>query len=216
MRTVFLWLGLGFFAVGFIAMTGLYLLEIGGNDGHAQAPANSTMSTTESASAHQSFISDAPESAPVEVVPVSYQADVGKFKLDLDQFYSIIVHLDGDFEGGPSTKLEVGRKVNGTEGVFSAYLNDYVKIEAYPSSTHGGRDQFVNTDTVLGAASAIEEPASIDGVQARKFTVNTLGRTEKIYFENNGVTYLIEAWDTANGGTQDTLNDVIRGFSFVQ
>ncbi len=210
-KSTLLWVGMIFFAAGFIGMGGLYLLE------KSEVPAFENQMTEDDASNQPRSAAFAMEAAEVTTTAAdisSYEAKVGKFKLSLDGAYAIVVHNDGSLNGTASTQLEVGRKRDEQSGVVDAALNGYVKIEAYPSKSHGSRDQFVTSDTVLQAASAVEEKELIDRVPARKFTVATLGKTQKYYFEQNGVTYMIEAWDISNSETLDTLNNVINGFSF--
>jgi hypothetical protein len=145
--------------------------------------------------------------------PNSYTAKIGKFQLELDSEYVIVIHKDGTFDGVDSTDLRIARAQG--NGVAENLINDSVKIEAYPTKVNGTRDQFVTSDTVLQASSAKEERALVDGADARRFTVDTLGRTVKIYFENGGTTYLIEAWDTTNPETELMLEAVVRGFNFL-
>ena len=139
---------------------------------------------------------------------------IGKFALSLDPEYTIGVEVDGTFDGVSSTQLVIGRSSKENTSLVSLALNDYVRIEAYPSKGFGTRDQFITSDTSIQAGFAKETKAKVSGVEARLFVLDGVGENRKYYFENDGITYLIEAWDLSMGDNQVMLEAVLSGFSF--
>jgi len=156
------------------------------------------------------------EEASLGVVSERYEyaAQAADFSLSLGGEYRIVVENDEGSGKLRSTKLRIGRGSSSLPNAVQAAANDYVKVEAYPSSSNGTRDQFVNNDTALQGNFADESASSVDGVQARRFELEGVGKTVKYYFERQGLVYFIEAWDVSSGDTQIMLDDVLRGFNF--
>lgn len=202
--------------IGLLITTNVVVLMLYFLKGDSSSVPSAAADVGSVASVAQEFL-DIPEAERIQTEPTStvYSAKVGKFSVDIDKEYRIIVELDGGTDGLKSTKLKIGRETPISPGVVSLAANDYVLIEAYPSNVNGTRDQFVTADTALQGNISDEMASEVDGTPARKFNLNGVGKTTKYYFERGGTTYLIEAWDISSGDTQVMLGDVLRGFSFI-
>ncbi len=206
MKTTVVWLIFGLLVITNIVL-GLLLMT--GEGSEATAQENTTEVAGESTDASQSSV----EAGSAPQKPGEYSAKASKFTLALPEEYRIIVRHDGGEDSYRSTQLTIGR-TTGSSGPVESAADDYVKIEAYPSDVNGTRDQFVTADTALQGNSADEAAKKIDGTDARQFTLEGVGKTVKYYFERDGMTYFIEAYDVSSGDTQLMLDDAIRGFRF--
>ena len=215
MKTTTTWLVIGFLTISNAVFALLYFT---GDDPEATPVANTTEVVEE---AEVAGATDVMQEAVKEVEVSSdnpdrsqYDAVSANFSLDLDPRYQVVVEKDGGSDELRSTILKIGRKGADENGTISLRADDYVKVEAYPSAINGTRDQFVTNDTALQGNFADEAASKVDGVQARKFTLEGVGKTVKYYFERDGITYFIESWDVSSGDTQVMVDDVVRGFSF--
>lgn len=216
MKQTLTWLAFGLLATLTVVFAALYWIEISPD---ADEPTARADEQAETETKTQTFSSDATSSTAVEkteqrIPTVNYEANVGKFKLALDPIYRVVVELDGDDQSGRATKIQIAREKQEAPGVIEMPLTAYVKLEAYPSKTHGTRDEFITSDTTLQDTTSKESAGNVAGVKARKFTITGLGETVKYYFESSGTTFLIEAWDVKTGDTQAMLDAVLAGFTF--
>ncbi len=213
MKNTILLLAVGLLFISNLVIGTLYLLEKG-SDANIVAANSNVGNTTDllAQTDNSNLAKQQPEQKPSD--NVIYKSAIGHFSLELDNEYEIAVSQDSGADSNKLTKLQVGRRIFDKNGVISLGLDDYTKVEAYPSKFNGNRDQFVTADTALQSANFIESSQLIDGVKSRKFIIDGVGKTVKYYFERNGMTYLIEAWDTSSGDTSVMLNDVVKGFNF--
>ena len=211
MKHTILWLVFGLLVISNAVLA--LLLFTGDED---QSQAQSTPVELEEQTEVAGAVDGQPQVTAEEVVESdsSYDAQAANFSLDLSDSYQVIVEKDGGADSLRSTKLRIARSVSGSDSTVKAPADDYVKLEAYPSAINGTRDQFVTNDTALQGNFADEASSSVDGTQARRFTLEGAGKTIKYYFERDGNTYFIEAYDVSSGDTQLMLDDVVRGFSF--
>ena len=218
MKTTITWLFVGLLLISNVV---LGLLLFTGDEASEGSEALATDVGSEIAGEEELFMSDdtveevlAAETVVEEETNTTYTAKAASFTLDIDEDYVVVVEKDGGVEAEQSTLLKIGRKNLENTGNIELHADDYVKVSAFPSNFNGTRDQFVTNDTALQGNVATEASSQIDGTQARKFTLNGVGKTIKYYFERGGETYLIEAWDVSSGDTQVMLNDVVDGFRF--
>jgi hypothetical protein len=162
-----------------------------------------------------------PESNSAEVAvqaeneTVSYTAEVGKFTLTLPKDYVIIKNIDGGYEGGPVTELEIGEATSnpgviiGTEGLTT------FKIRAIPNQG-GDLESFINE--VLydwpKDQQTEKETIKIGNINAKVIGVEGLSVSEYIFFENEGINYYIELSDSKNEKIKLFKQEVISGFKF--
>ncbi len=207
-KTTLVWLAFGLLVISNLVLGLLFLMS--------EDDPVAVETPTETLPQVASEVTDEPRvSAPVDEGGTdTYKAKAASFNLDLDPEYRIIVENDGGNDRLRSTKLKIARGSAGESGPIMSEAADYVKVEAYPSKFQGTRDQFVTADTALQGNFADEASTKIDGVQARKFTLEGVGKTIKYYFERDGITYFIESWDISSGDTKMMLDDVVRGFTF--
>ncbi len=213
MKNTVIWLIFGLLVISNAVLALLFLNERGKAASLAQPVAASEDAgevAGETTSEQETTVSAAEESNERGV----YRAKAANFSLTLDDEYSIIVENDGGSDNLRSTKLRIARSGSDAEAPVMSGSDDYVKIEAYPSNVNGTRDQFVTNDTALQGNFADEAASKVDGTQARRFTLEGVGKTIKYYYERDGITYFIESWDVSTGDTQLMLDDVVRGFSF--
>jgi hypothetical protein len=216
MKKTILWLVFGLLVTLNIVTASLYWIEISPDETNSAGAATDIEADAEITPEQFAVPQTETSRAEKKTDMATYAAKIGKFTLTIDPAYRIVVELDGGAEGGDATKLRIAKMVSDEAGVVMMPINEMVKIEAYPTKTNGSRDEFVTADTTLQATSAKESTANVGGVQARKFIVDGLGESAKYYFESNGTTYLIEAWDITTGDTQAMLDEVLSGFSLKQ
>lgn len=215
LKTTITWLVMGLLVISNIVLAMLYFSS--GDEEPGVASTENVEQISEDVAPAEENVAQSEET--VEVLPASenrtiYEAKASKFSLNIPSEYQVVVDRDGGSGGLHSTMIKIGRKNADEHGSVSLAADDYVKIEAYPSDVNGNRDEFVTNDTALQGNSADESSTNIDGTQARRFTLNGVGKTIKYYFERGGVTYFIEAWDISSGDTNIMLDDVIGGFRF--
>lgn len=214
MKTTLVWLALGMLVISNAVFAMLYFTK---NDNAASVTtvANTTEEPAPTDVAAEEFPNMASQVATEATAErTSYDAVAANFELNISPNFQVIVEKDGGDGSLRSTILKIGRKGTDDSGAISLKTDDFVKIEAFPSDVNGTRDQFVTSDTALQGNSADEAASEIDGVQARKFTLEGVGRTVKYFFERDGITYFIESWDVSSGDTLSMLNNVVKGFSF--
>jgi hypothetical protein len=141
-----------------------------------------------------------------------YSADVGNFRVQLDSPRRIVRALDGNFEGGPITQLELGRCVSDATGVVDTYPTNAVNILAHPSSTAAELRTAYESQT--GTALTPDGSVTIAGVTAQRYSADGLFATKLIYFDHTGIGYQIEITDTNTSSTA-TLTDATADWTFT-
>ena len=212
MRTTIGWLVFGLLITSNVVLGLLYITKDSGSTGSASQSPQAEVAGQQT-DQFPSMGEDSAVSIDSDEM-VEYEAVASNFKLSLSSNYQVVVERDGGDGSLRSTIVRIGRKGAGVNDAISLRSDDYVKIEAYPSDVNGTRDQFVTNDTALQGNEADETATTIDGVEARKFTLNGVGKTIKYYFERDGITYFIESWDVDSGDTLPLLNNVVKGFRF--
>ena len=150
----------------------------------------------------------------------SYTATVGKFTLALPDNYVIIKKLDGGFEGGPGTILQVTQFLDEAKGVVGSD-NPFseLKITALPTPNFEGSDGLSSFMESLLQGTSMSELESkpdvtIDGVTAKVYGFNGLSYIEWYVFENNGIYYGVEVAGADQEPSKSIIKEVIAGFSF--
>lgn len=155
---------------------------------------------------------EAEEEAPLRTV---YQAEVGKFKLDLDPTYAVVENLDGGFEGGPATSIEIGIVASDTPGVVSNSPAQAFMIFAVPDEGATLADNS-RVDTLSSNDLATrKDDTTFAGTPARVYEVDGLFTTQHIVFVKNDLVYEITMLKGDKTQTT-TLAAVKTGFSFVE
>ena len=150
----------------------------------------------------------------------SYTATVGKFSLSLPDNLVIIKKLDGGFEGGPATILQVTQVLDKEKGVVGSD-NPFseVKITAIPTANFEGSEGLNSFMESLLEGTSMSEleskpDATIDGVTAKVYGFNGLSYVEWYVFENNGNYYGIEVVGADQEPSKTIIKEVIGGFTF--
>lgn len=152
-------------------------------------------------------IEDEEETGPDRTV---YQAEIGKFKLEIDSKYAVIENLDGNFEGGPATELEIGNSSPTTPNVVVSSPVPFT-IFAKPEAGATLSDNFKISQLEENPLASREEDVTFADTPARVYNVEGLFTMTHIVFVKNGVLYEIVS---VKG--DERLNDVKAGFSFVE
>ncbi len=150
----------------------------------------------------------------------SYTATVGKFSLSLPDNLVIIKKLDGGFEGGPATILQVTQVLDKEKGlVGSDNPFSEVKVTAIPTANFEGSEGSNSFMSYIFQQTGMSEydvkpDKTIDGISAKVYGFNGLGYTEWYVFENNGNYYGIEVVGADQEPSKTIINEVISGFTF--
>lgn len=160
--------------------------------------------------------SEAPAADPVEANCAggsSYEAEIGKFSIDLDNPRVIIRELDAGFEGGPITRLAIGSCLVDENTVVDSYPTDEVTIIGHPRLS--AAELRSNYESSLGGAGLTADGSvTIAGVAADKYTFSGLFDVTVIFFDNDGIGYQIELAHTGDT-TNAILDDVIDDWAFT-
>lgn len=123
----------------------------------------------------------------------SYNADVGKFTVQLNDPYVIVRDLDAAFEGGPATRLSIASCIDGENNVVDSPYQREVSILANPQASAADlKTSFESNTGALTAAGTVD----VDGVTADKYTFSGLFEVNVLFFERDGIGYQIEASGT--------------------
>jgi hypothetical protein len=150
-----------------------------------------------------------------EVSLTIYQAEIGKFKLNLADDYGIVENLDAGFEGGPATSIELGTVSNDARQVVITNPAQAFTIFARPES---GATLANNSRTAaLEADELTERQADITfaDTPARVYRGDGLFIVKHIVFVKNGIVYEVTMLNEDQ--TQaDMLEAVESGWNFVE
>lgn len=154
---------------------------------------------------------DEEEAEPAKTV---YEAEVGKFKLDLASKYAVVERLDGGFEGGPATSVEIGETSNNTPNVVVTNPAQAFTIFARPESgaTLADNDQVLALED--NEIATREDDTTFADTTARVYRIDGLFSTQHIVFVKNGIVYEITKIKE-DSKQDDVLEAVEAGFSFV-
>jgi uncharacterized protein YxeA len=141
----------------------------------------------------------------------TYTAEVGKFTLTLDPTYTIIKNLDGGFEGGPATRLQIGTPVNTGTNVVGAPLLLTVSIEAVPQGNNPNFNTYVS-NSLSDREATKQTNTTVASKTAQVYKISGFGESKEIYFQNNNIYYKI-AVEEITEATQKVIDDVIAGFT---
>lgn len=207
-KKVFVWLG--FIAVIVVAglLGYLYFIERGNSQ---------TLRDEIQLMASNAKASDNVSSPAIAPAQAKYSAAVGKFTLTLPSEYYIIVDLDGGFEGGPVTRLNVGTLSTKAEQTIISPDYSRISIAAYPL----GGDSYEERKTAAIEQTGVTQQTKVsnvkvDGVEAEAYEFGGLFTQREHYFTKNDIFYVITAGnvDTETSPVQKDLVAVLKGFKF--
>ena len=142
----------------------------------------------------------------------SYSADIGNFGITLSDPNVVIRSLDGGFEGGPITSLNIGQCADGLDNVVDSTPTTEVKITAHPAATSAELKTIY--ESTLGSALVADSTMMIDGVSADVYTFSGLFDVKVVYFDNAGIGYEI-ALSATNATTEAILTDLTADWNFT-
>lgn len=147
------------------------------------------------------------------VMKTSYSAEVGKFTLSLPADYYIIREQDGGGEGGPLTRVAVGKKHDQGVSVVDASSHQKVSVSAYPMENRGSfRDQ-VNNELYQDNYKQLDSvPMPGASSTAEVYEIYGIGDARAYFFEEAGIFYVIDV-ATWMPETQEVVEDVIAGLT---
>lgn len=172
--------------------------------------------TIRSNDVNNSQTSTPPASEKNENFNTTYIAKVGKFQLDLSETYAIIVKIDGPFEGGPATQIQVGQEMPGSSNVINVPALGEITLTAIPATNYENNfEAFLASAFNEQLSTPIEANTTFDGVQADAYSVDGLATTEIYVFENQGIYYQVSFDSPEQENFNQLKNDIINGFTFV-
>lgn len=137
-----------------------------------------------------------------------YKAEVGKFTISLKAPYVIVRQIDGGFEGGPATRLEIAKCLNDEANVYDQFPSNEVSVLANPNATAAELKSRYESEIALIPDGNV----TIDGVSANRYKANGLFTSLVIIFEHSGIGYQIDATEGAEGNK--ILTDLISDWKF--
>lgn len=204
-RIVVAWVLTGLMALAAAAFAWLYY----GKDEPVQ-PSAQTQQTNQS---DQADAADKDEE--VEPVKTVYQAEIGKFKLDLGAKYAVIERLDGGFEGGPATSVEIGETSTNTPNIVVTNPAQAFTVFARPESDATLADNDLTLALEDNEIATREDDSTFAGTPARVYRVDGLFSIRHTVFVKNGIVYEITV--ISEDAVQDAMFEAVEaGFSFVE
>ena len=139
---------------------------------------------------------------------VSYTSEVGKFRLEVVQPFTLIVNNDGGFEGGPLASIEVGKTAENGHIEGSVLSSATVSAVTTQQNTIESTIEGWSTTGVL--ANEVDS-IKIDGIEARVFEIPGIGPELRILLEQNDrlITINVASLET------ESAKALINGISFV-
>lgn len=190
----------------------LLALEKQNAAGIVQRAADQTSQIQDKPSQNSTPVSNAQEEVET-VKKTTYDAEVGKYTLSLDSHYYILREQDGGGEGGPLTRISVGKKHDTGVAVIDASVHQKVSFTAYPIENRGSfRDQVRNELFEDNYKQLDSVPIPGAGLTAEVYEIYGIGDARAYFFEKAGIFYAIEAV-TWMPETQEVVEDVIAGLS---
>lgn len=176
--------------------------------------ANNLQQQLNSAQSQTTAESDSSGQQQPQASDFSYSAEVGKFTLTLPNKYVIIKNIDGGFEGGPVTDLEVA--LNGSQpGIIdSSYSPNKVM-----STLKQGSDlsTYINNRNQEFADVNEQNVVTVDGVEAKVYRLGGLFDINRVYFEKGDNFYELESLaPEPQNELSEALTNIIAGFRFNQ
>lgn len=151
------------------------------------------------------------EATPAKTV---YQAEIGKFKLELPAKYAVVEKLDGGFEGGPATSVEIGETSANTPNVVVTKPGGDFKIFARPlamgETVAAYSQQYDDDDT-----KERQDDEQFANQTARVYVGGALFSFRHVIFVNEGNIYEITLLEE-DSSHNAMLAAVKAGFSFVE
>lgn len=144
-----------------------------------------------------------------------YIAKVGKFQLSLDRKYTVIRQLDGEFEGGPATQLEIATTLTEKDqyNVVAAPILDKIIVFAKPLTESESFDQFVKSD-IADRSVTKDKDMTVGGVAAQAYRVDGSSIGKTVYFTSKGIAYRVSTDNIEGTNVQKAFQDVIGGLKF--
>jgi hypothetical protein len=141
----------------------------------------------------------------------TYAAEVGKFKITVDSPRVIIRSIDGGYEGGPLTALEIGNCMEGESLVIDSYLVNKVTIMARPVTD---ANELKNSYESQAGELTEESSVPIAGTTATGYIAPGIGETKVLFFNKDGIGYQIELNEN-DALANATLNDIVNEWEFT-
>lgn len=144
-----------------------------------------------------------------------YEAEVGKFALDLASTYAVVENLDANFEGGPATSVQIGQVAADTPGVVTTNPGQAFTIFARPEAgatlaSNSRVDALEDNELATQQADT-----TFADTPARVYQEDGLFVVRHIVFVKNDIVYTISL--LSEDATQTAmLKAVDTGFSFVE
>lgn len=158
-----------------------------------------------------------PELSKIDGSQTVYKAEVGKFSLTLPGNYYVIEELDGAFEGGPATQINVATAAE--NGIISNPVTANLSITAGPSDFLKKEfDKYIK-DKLDGYPSYKKAGSiKVDGQDAQVYEIDNLITQKSIFFQSKDkkIDYEISLVDGSDNfaQTKTLLEDTLKGFKF--
>lgn len=146
--------------------------------------------------------------------PASYTSKTSKFSITLPAKYTIVRVLDGPFEGGPATRLQIATAVNEGSNVVAAPSLDTVEVFAKPLTDSESFEEFVKNQLDASGTFEKQKDTTVAGVTAQSYTYDGLSVGKVYFFTKNGVAYKVSLDDTNSTDGQASFTEVTKNFKF--
>lgn len=153
-------------------------------------------------------------SSPDDNKSVTFDAKIGKFRLELPKDYVVINNVDGQTQNGPRTVVEIGQTGDSNGLVTSPYLGKAV-ITATPlqqKSINEVLDAYNLDEPIVS-----EQDVEIDSQPANLLIINGEIYKELYYFEQTDILYVLYFENTDQSDIlADQKNAIIDGFTLIE
>jgi hypothetical protein len=147
----------------------------------------------------------------------TYSSTVGKFQITLPEPYAIILRVDGPFEGGPVTQLQIGNILSAQNNTVEMPSLGEITLTAVPSSNYGGDfESFLASTFNEQVANPVDSNIKFDGVGAEAYKLDGLVDTDLYVFENNGLYYQLSVDNPERENYSKIVKDISDGFIFIE
>jgi hypothetical protein len=145
---------------------------------------------------------------------ISYSSKTGAYNLTISADYTIVENIDGDYEGGPVSDIEVANSVD-TDGVVISSIPP-TRVYSIPKTT-SSLANFIDSQNSEYSNVVEIESITVDGVTAKVYRLSGLSDINRIFFESDNNVYMIEAGAPEGSGIiSQQLQAIVDGFKFSQ
>lgn len=145
---------------------------------------------------------------------ISYSSKTGAYNLTLSADYTIVENIDGDYEGGPVSDIEVANTVDAYGVVISSIPP--TRVYSIPKTT-SNLAYFINSQNADYGSAVEIEGITVDGVTAKVYRLSGLNDINRIFFESESNIYMLEASAPEDSGIiSQQLQAIVDGFKFTQ